>query len=188
MLSRWVFILAFSATGAAEAQEVPPLAPLRGDAASLPDTMKFIQDKIPGKVNFIIYRHNNVTGADLPPLKRNYELTNASAEADGCRISWHIRITENDKSIEDRDHDIFLKQVIEITVQQMDQILQRQVAKVGHPEVSIRTDPSVFLVAVKVGSDKAFWFHFYEDTLADRVSRAMNHAVDLCGGGNPEPF
>jgi hypothetical protein len=27
-------------------------------------------------------------------------------------------------------------------------------------------------------------FEFYDDTLADRVSKALQHAVNLCGGGN----
>lgn len=185
-LSRWIVILAFPATIVGQAQEVPPLAPLRGDAASLPDTMKFIQDKLPGKLNFIHYKHDNVSGVDAPATKISYELTNASADANRCRIGWHIRITPGRSGAEERDNEIFLKQVKEITVQQYDQAAQRQAARQGHPELSIKTDPPVFVVDVK--ADKEVWFYFYEDTLADRVSKAMNHAVDLCGGGNPEPF
>jgi hypothetical protein len=29
---------------------------------------------------------------------------------------------------------------------------------------------------------------FYDETLSDRVSKALQHAVDLCGGGRQDPF
>jgi hypothetical protein len=34
-----------------KAQDIPPLPPLRGDAANLTDTMKFIQEKIENHVH-----------------------------------------------------------------------------------------------------------------------------------------
>jgi hypothetical protein len=31
-------------------------------------------------------------------------------------------------------------------------------------------------------------FYFYDESLAERVSTALKHAVFLCGGGKPETF
>jgi len=45
----WIAPLLVLASTVTNAQEIPPLAPLRGDAASLVDTMKFIQEKLPGR-------------------------------------------------------------------------------------------------------------------------------------------
>jgi hypothetical protein len=43
-------------------------------------------------------------------------------------------------------------------------------------------------VVLKSESKVLKTLRFYEDTLADRVSKALQHAVNLCGGGNQEPF
>jgi hypothetical protein len=43
----------------------PAIAPLRGDAASLTDTMKFIQEKPPCTVNYMVYLHDNVAGTQM---------------------------------------------------------------------------------------------------------------------------
>jgi hypothetical protein len=32
------------------------------------------------------------------------------------------------------------------------------------------------------------WFPFTDADLADRVAKAITHAIELCGGGNKEPF
>jgi len=190
MKAFWITVLALGSLGSAAAQDVPPLPPLRGDAASLKDTMKFLQDKLPGKVNFIIYPHNNVAGTDLPSIKRSIEVSNMSADTDRCRIGYHVRIDngKNTNNIVEKDNEIFLKQVREITLIPLDQLLQRTDAEAGHPERSAKVDPPIFVVVVKNDANASLLFRFYEDTLADRVSKAMQHAVELCGGGNSEPF
>jgi hypothetical protein len=180
-------MLALASTGWVTAQDVPPLPSLRGDAANLKDTMKFIQGKLPGKVNYIVYPHDNIAGADLPPQKRSLELSNVNTDADRCSISFHWRF-DNGKNtgIVDKDEEIALKQVREIVLLQMEQVVQRAAAKGGHPEIGIKVDPPIFLVSVR--GEHSMMFNFYDEDLSARVSKAMQHAVELCGGGNPEPF
>jgi hypothetical protein len=173
----------------ATAQDVPPPPPLRGDVASLKDTMKFIQDKLPGKVNFIVYSHDNVAGTDLPNIKRGFELSNVSGNPERCHISFHWRIDYgNSANVTLKDDEIFLKQVREVTLIPMDQFVQRNKAKAGHPEISIRVDPPVFLIIVTTEAKPQIGFYFYDEALSDRLSKALQHAVELCGGGNSEPF
>jgi hypothetical protein len=183
----WITTLGLAWMVWAIAQDVPPPPPLRGDAASLEDTMKFLQNKLPGKVNYVVYLHDNVAGADLPPIKRSFELSNVSADARGCSIRFHSRFDYGKSTdIRDMDDEILLRQVREIVLGQMDQVVQQAAAKSGHPERSAKIDPPIFLVRVRWVH--GMMFNFYEETLADRVSKALQHAVDLCGGGNPEPF
>lgn len=52
---RWITTLALASMGWAIAQDVPLPPPMQAVAASLEDTMKFIQDKPPGTVNYFIY-------------------------------------------------------------------------------------------------------------------------------------
>jgi hypothetical protein len=69
----------------------------------------------------------------------------------------------------------------------MDQVIQRANAKAAHPELNVKVDPPIFLVVVK-WEKHSMMFNFYDDALADRVSKALQHAVDLCGGGSLDPF
>jgi hypothetical protein len=184
-----IMTLVLASVGCVIAQDVPPPPPLRGDAASLKDTMKFIQDKLPGKVNYIIYGHDNIAGVD-GTIKRSFEVSNLSADAGLCSIRFHSRFDNGKKAdnIIDRDEEILLKQAHEITLMTMDQVVQRADAKTGHPERSNKIDPPIFLVVVNWGEHRRMMFNFYDESMSDRVSKALQHAVELCGGGNPDPF
>jgi hypothetical protein len=173
----------------AKAQEIPPLAPLRGDVASLADTMKFIQEQLPGTANYMLYGHNSITGTDDSPAKASFTLTLVSADASRCSISFHSSFDrQGNKSILEKDGEILLKQVQEISLAQLETVLQQSTAKAGHPEKSFKVDPAMALVVVKSAPDQVMRFNFYDESLAERVSRALKHAVSLCGGGKPETF
>jgi hypothetical protein len=184
----WVALLLLAST-VAKAQDIPPLAPLRGDVASLVDTMNFIQEKLPGTVNYMLYGHNSITGADDSPLKATFALTQVSADAGHCSISFHSTFDrQGNKSILEKDGKILLKQVQEISLTQLETVVQQSNATAGHPERSYRVDPPIVLVTVKSAPDQMTRFNFYDQSLAERVSLALKHAVSLCGGGKPETF
>ena len=172
--------------GWATAQDVPPLEPLRGDAATLKDTMKFIQDKLPGAVNYVVYAHNNVTSVDSSK-KRIFEITDVAADPGTCSIRFHSNFDNGDKAVR-KDVELFLKPVQTVALQQMDQVIQQGNAKIGRPEVSIRVEPAIYVVVINWEPKHCMMFNFYADTLADRVTKALQHAMDLCGGGNKDPF
>jgi len=186
----WITALGLASMACANAQDIPPLAPLRGDAATLKDTMKFIQDKLPGRVNYVVYGHDNITGTDSTPQKRSFLLNNVVTDASRCSIGFHSMF-DNGKSgnIIEKDDEIFLRwQVKEIVTKQMDQVIQLADAKADHPERSVKIDPPIFLVVVKTESNHSMMFNFYDEALSERVSKALQHAVDLCGGAHPDPF
>ena len=147
------------------------------------------RNALPGKVNYVVYGHDNVAGADAI-AKRSFELTNVSADAERCHIGYHWRF-DNGKptnNIIDRDDELFLKNVRDVAVTPMDQEINQANAKLGHPEQNAKVDPPIFLVVVVRTNGHSMRFNFYDETLADRVSKALEHAVQLCGGGNQEPF
>ena len=187
MKTPWIMAMALASFGCATAQEIPPLAPLRGDGASLKDTMKFLEGKLPaGKVNYVVYTHNNEKNTDSS-VKRSFELSDVTANSDRCSISFHYHFENGAITIE-KDEEVPLKEVNIVTLKQMDQHVQQQVARVGHPEVSVRTEPQIYLVVVSWEPKHNMMFNFYDDTLADRVLQAMQHAMQLCGGGKQDPF
>jgi hypothetical protein len=197
MKAFWTTPLLLLASTVVKAQDIPPLAPLRGDAASLADTMKFIQEKLPRTVNYMLYVHDNIAGTDLPPVRVTSILTQVSADAARCSISYHSTFAVNINSVHEQDGEILLKQVRGISLVQADAMQQRAKAQSGHPELNVKGDPPITLVVVtsapNSGGSKAIGvlgggFGFYDDSLADRVSKALQHAVSLCGGGKPETF
>ena len=50
------------------------------------------------------------------------------------------------------------------------------------------TRPQITVLAVHFDHHKTYWLYFIDSSIADRVAKAMTHAVELCGGGNKEPF
>jgi hypothetical protein len=103
------------------------------------------------------------------------------------------------------------KDVEKITVESREQRLNRNFAQQAHPEITTAVTPPVFLLVLSA-SKPLFSFHtnaargnepaperdiagkenaytFREEETANRVAKAMIHAVELCGGGSkPEPF
>jgi hypothetical protein len=169
------------------AQDAPQPQP-PADAPSLKDTMKFIQAKLPGRVNYVVYSHDNIAGTDGPPLKRTLVVSNVSADANRCSISFNM-LFDNGKpnGLIEKDREISLKQVKQVTTGQMDQVIQQANAKSDHPEQSVQIDPPIFLVMVK-SEPNGMMFNFYDENMSQRVANALQHAVDLCGGGIQEPF
>jgi hypothetical protein len=58
----------------------------------------------------------------------------------------------------------------------------------GHPELVESLSPTNYDLVV-TGTDGRTWeFAFADQDLANRVAKAMNHAAELCSGGNQEAF
>jgi len=85
-----IAMLALASMGCAVAQDVPPPPKPADEGPSLEATMKFLQDKLPGKANFIVYAHDNVAGTDWT-VSESVETSNVSADASRCRVDVHYR-------------------------------------------------------------------------------------------------
>jgi hypothetical protein len=173
---------------AEDAEKAPPRKP-KNKGPSLDVTMKFIQDKLNsvGTVNVVSYVHDGVAGNDWT-AQFAYGISPVNANALGCLVNYHFKQVLNGQSVRDQDAGIPLKLVENIIVMPIDQSLKEVNAKEGHPSLSTRTDPPAFTLRA-VRSDGASNEIFFQDQdLANRVATAMVHAVELCGGGNKDPF
>jgi hypothetical protein len=170
------------------AQDVPPPPRPADTGPSLYETMKFITDKIGGQgpVNFIDYFHDSTNGSDWTN-KFTSELTNVRANAEGCRIDYHVRFTRDGQVLLEKDAAILLKDVAEVAVKTNEQAAKEANSEVGHPEWTHRVDPRVFILEVR-GKTAPNDFDLYDESLANRIAKALVHAVELCGGGSKEPF
>jgi hypothetical protein len=183
--------LVVSAALAQQKKAVPPPPKPADEGPSLEVTMKFIQDKLNdvGTLNFVVFLHDNVAGTDLAN-RNKLELSNVAANAGACRISYHVKWELNGAVTQDIDAWFPLKDVGDILVMPIEQAFKAVDTAAGHPGFTYRSDPPLFVLQARRTNSKAVnEIDFADEQIANRVAKAMVHAVELCGGGaKPEPF
>jgi hypothetical protein len=83
-----------------------------------------------------------------------------------------------------------LRDVQDIVIMPYEQDQKEWDPKNNYPnEIITSTSPPITALVVRHPHGEENTFRFTDANLADRVAKAMVHAVELCGGGSkPEPF
>jgi hypothetical protein len=181
-------VLVVSAALAQQTKTVSPAPKPADEGPSLRETMKFIQDKLNdvGPVNFAQYVHDSATGVDSTHVQLKIERTNAVADSGACRISYHHKVGADGSLNPGSDSWFPLNAVVDVAVIPLEQLVERASR---HPAYDTKVDPPVFVIRVRGPNKKHSDFFFVDEQMANRVAKAMVHAVELCGGGNkPESF
>ena len=180
------FVLAFAliAIGALCAQQAVPPPPQPASGPTIEKTMQFIQENAAeGKLTYTAF----VTDASQQGVewsnKFTVEMSNLVADPAACRITYHWRAEENGKPIDDADYSLALKDVKEIVVLSQDQNQNQVDNRNGHPDWNSRISPTLFTLIAKRPKGLVNVFLFSDEEMANRVAKAMVHAVELCGGG-----
>ena len=189
ILFLFVLCLSFSVAQGQQGKAVEPPPKPVDEGPSLTDTMKFIQSKLNevGKVNFGNYVHNNATNNDWI-VQNSSEATNVVADPASCRITYHMKILVNEHIEFDKDASIPLKEVQDLTVKAVEEDIKMIDAGLGYTTRSYRADPPIFVLTVRRAGNGSNSFDFADEEVAKRVAKALVHAVELCGGGNKDPF
>jgi len=171
-------------------QSFTPSPKSADNGPSLAVTMQFIQDKMneQGKINYALYTHDNSSGEDWPVYQISIEVTNAVADTGTCRITWH-KVTSNGGKVGiDQDFSLDLRGVQSVEVRTSTHEAKMEDTANGSPQLDKRQDPPYFTATVigKGNAETPLFFH--GEDMANRVAKAMVHAVELCGGGNKDPF
>jgi hypothetical protein len=176
--------------GAAPAN-APPAITQTNSGPSLAETMKFIQDKLNGnsKMAFFAFVQDSNNGSTGTTTLTN-ETSNVFADQSQCRISYHRKAAANGQTYKDENTALSLRDVQEIVVKPFEQYETEWKARNGEPNVIVTsTSPPTMVLVVRSPRGEEYFFPFTDANLADRVAKAMLHAVELCGGGSkPEPF
>lgn len=193
MKTSFVLLCLFLATYSIAQTPVPPPPKPPDSRPSLEVTMKFIQEKISdqgSRMNYAATCHDSASGWN-GVLQISLDWTKVSADTAACRISYHMSVTVDGKVLFDGDAALDFRDVQDIIVLPYEQHAQRSQADQGHPAMSCTSTPALFAIKTRLPKKRySEWpeFDFYEEELANRVAKAMVHAVELCGGGKPEPF
>ena len=184
-----LFLLAVAITALAQKNSVPPPPKPEDNGPSLEVTMKFIEDKLNGigLLNFAVYIHDDTKEVDRAIFKNT--ISNVVADAVACRVSDHWKSEQNGKVAAEFDVSFLLKAANDIEVMTIEQALKEIDTAAGHPAWTYRSDPPAFILKVRQKDKSVNSFEFYDEDLANRVAKALIHAVELCGGGSElEPF
>ncbi len=167
----------------------PPPKPA-ADGPSLAVTMQFIQDKMNdiGKVNFVEFLQNTNDNSTFTSSWSN-EVTKAVADPSQCKISFHWRVFKDGANTQDRDIWFTIRDVESIAIKPYAQYQTELDASLGNPNlITTSTNPPMTALLVNRPHNWSSLFPFTDPNLADRLAKALTHAVELCGGGNKEPF
>jgi hypothetical protein len=159
-------------------QAVPPPPKPADSGPSLEATMKFIQDKL-NDLGPISYTLDNTDDGTVINLYRS-TVSSVVASAANCNISYKWKDEVPGILANEYDVDIPLKEVESIKIDTI-------AAPDAYKATAIRPQTYVLLVH---GAHNDQWdsLLFQDDALADRVAKALIHAIELCGGGNKDPF
>jgi hypothetical protein len=180
-----------SAVGAIHAQQNIPPPPKPPDSGpSLEVTLKFIVDKI-GQEGKLTYSATVSDSAQQGPEWTNkfeVELSNPNFDTSACQISYHWRAVQNGNIVDDKDYTLNLRAVQDMVVVSQEENQHQVDARNRHDTWQSRITPPVFVLVARRPKKVENAFLFSEEDMAHRVAKAMVHAVEVCGGGNNEPF
>jgi hypothetical protein len=122
-------------------------------------------------------------------VQKSLEYSSVVPHPESCLLSFHFKGSDNGAAFFDGDAGVPLQQVEDVMILPVEQSIKETDSKNGNTTRSYRSDPPIFVLRVRrqkgAGSNE---FDFTDEALANRVAKAMVHAVELCGGGSKDPF
>lgn len=177
-------ILVFGIASAAWGQQsAAPTHKSAGGAPTLAETMQIVQAKLneQGKMNWVTHYHDSADGTNWT-YAFIFEASNVVANAATCNVGYHYKITRDGTVISDEDASFKLHDVQDLTLTTGDLRQNKNDAASGHATWSAKVDPPVFDLIVRGQGTAEFYFFFFDEDTANRVTKALGHAVELCGG------
>lgn len=150
---------------------------------SLAATMQILQSMLngQGQLNWVTHYHDSADGRNWDHAL-SFEATKAIADASECTITYHYKIVRDGAQLSDADARISLHDVQDMMLTTGDQRQNRNDAATGHPTWTAKVDPPLFDLVVKSKGPAENYFFFYDEDTANRATKALGHAVELCGG------
>lgn len=201
--------LALFAMASAFAQDVPP-PPRPPDGPTLDVTMKYIHDRLnaQGKVRYQMMTMGD-DGSVLYTIQVSRSAINAVADVESCTLSFK-EVSTFDGGQSEVDYKVSFRDVDKLLVESVQDWSDRVVTAAGLrandksslafqvtlvlssgktiPRRERDTDPKGVVTEKDGQPFKDVAVYFREEDAAQRMAKAMVHAVELCGGGNKDPF
>jgi hypothetical protein len=191
LLSLSLSMICFAASIAVAQQKVPPPPKPPDEGPSLADTMQFIQSKLPHTFDYLVYSRDGATGGE-ETFRLTDTLSDVAADPQTCSISYHwTRSRDQKPPFYNATFKLDLSTIERLTVVPAEQDVRQIDADRGRNDDIVRVNPSSIslLKAFKTNNPIGSSFYISDGDLADRLAKAMTHAVELCKPGKKsEPF
>jgi hypothetical protein len=206
-----------SCTLLAQTKEVPPPPKPGDDGPGLEATMRFIQEKLNGQgaIGFVFTRGDIPATIFRTSYRISDAVADGAAcslhTVETTDIKIEVTAGENYSEQSVDTGAISFKDVENLRVEPGTDATNRDFAQNAHPEIGTTFTPNVFYLTL-VASKPVFTYHivrtkgkepawtserppskefhliFGDEEIAKRLAKAITHAVELCGGGNQDPF
>jgi hypothetical protein len=152
-------------------------------AGGLEATMKFIQDKLNsiGPVKYVAHTHDVRNGGDWTN-KFDDDVSRLVANPSVCRIYYHWFTSVEEKVTMDKDVGFALYDVQKIRVLTREELFNSDNAAMGRASWTVKVESPVYVLLVQRPAPRENHFVFLDQDLANRIAKALAHAVELCGG------
>lgn len=146
-------------------------------------TMQIVQSTLneQGKMSWTTHYHDSADNTDWI-YQFTFEASKVVADAAACTISYHSNIVRDGVQIYDSDDSFSLHDVQDVTLITGDERQNKNDVAAGHPTWNAKVDPPVFDLIVRGQKNAEFYFFFFDGDTANRATKAIGHAVELCGG------
>lgn len=165
------------------AQQAPsPSSQLAANGPTLDVTLKFIADKVNAEGKFSYSATITDSATQGPEWTNRFEalLSNLAGAPLACRITFHWRTLVNGTVADDSDYGINLQKLTKVVVLSQVEYQHQIDSRSGHDSYQSRIMPPQFVLVMKPGNDLESIFLFHDEDMANRVARAVSHAVELC--------
>jgi hypothetical protein len=201
MLAKSTYAFAFLLISALllPAQSVPPPPKPADSGPTLEATVKYIQDKLnsQGRVNWMFWYVNTQppgaspwAGSSSDAIPESEEVADATTDLNQCTLHVRFKITYKEQAKSDQDASFSFKEVKKLEVMTLQEEYQRnRVLPPGNPNIRVEVSPAISVLVLSfVNKPVRFDFKFLDADMANRMAKAMLHGVELCGGGDNDPF
>ena len=154
-------------------------------APGLAETLHFIEEKLNGNgtVDYRYIIQHSDGSPDDTPVPVSQRLTQAAADPSSCLIRFNLRRNSNDYRVV-----MSFRRVEKLEVATAQDADNRAIARAGEKALTEKTEPVVYRLYVGYLGTGGMFLYFRDEEIANRVAKAMLHAVELCGGGSKDPF
>jgi hypothetical protein len=158
-------------------------------APDLKDTLHFVKDKLNdnGVVNYRgTYKNSDGSTVSTGPLVTR-RMKDIAVDPLTCQVRFTVNTANDSASGFEEKHVVSFRRVERLEVSTEQDAINRR----GSPNGSVYSSvPVVYRLSVIFPGNSGFieYLQFSDEDIANRIAKAMNHAVELCGGGSKDPF
>jgi hypothetical protein len=156
-------------------------------APGLSDTLHFIEGKLNdnGTVDYRGTYKNSDDSAVGTPLLISRKVKQAAADPFTCQVRFSLNTAYDAKPSFEEKFVISFRRVERLEVSTEQDAMSRRATPNNASTYS--TVPVVYRLSI-VSQGNGAVLQFGDEDITHRIAKAMKHAVELCGGGNKEPF